>query len=150
MSRPRTKRKIKTRRSDPMAAFKVINRQKPLPAKEQLRLGIMARMALRDLTHGTGDVNALNEIIMLINVTTVLGEQVCQDCVDVCLPAVKYAKEAGERLKKHGRAGLNGEGIQQFTKVLDLYEQFVEHITPAQHEAAWTEVFRRLDARNLA
>lgn len=144
------RRTKKHRHADPRANLKAINRLQPFTTKEQQRLSVMARLALRDLTHGDDNVNALNEIAMLVNVTTVLGEQVGQECVDVCLPAVQHVKEAGERLKKHGRAGLSGQGIQALNDVLDLYEQFLEHIIPAQHEAAWAEVFRRLDAGVIA
>ena len=141
------RRPSRTRRADPRAAFKAISRHQPFTHKEQQRLSVMARLALRNLTHGDGNVNCLNEVVLLTNVTLLLSEQVGQECIDVCLEAVRHIQEAGVRLKKTGRAGLTGQGMQQLQSVLDLYEQFLEHITPAQHEAAWKEMYRGLDAK---
>lgn len=46
---------------------------------------------------------------------------------------------------KGTRVGFCGEGIQAVHTMLDLYEEFLPHLTPVIHKDAWAEAGRRIN-----
>ena len=81
-----------------------------------------------------------------VNATLILSETVHQECVGVCLAAADAVIEAKNRWHKLQRLGFSGPGMESVRTALDLYEEFLCHITPAQHTNALREVWRRIDA----
>lgn len=131
---------------NPSLIFNKVNDNQPHSKKEVERLSTMAWMTLFKVQTGKGNVDDLNELVVLTNVTRVLSEQVGAECVEVCEEAREAFKKIGGRFADTKKIVLTAGELNVVRSLLDLYEEFLPHITPKNHRDAWEETWRRLDA----
>jgi len=132
--------------ADPAAMGRVFACTQPYTDAEQAQMALPARLAFQSIVQGKGEIGDLDTVAVTVNATLILSETVHQECVGVCLDAADAVIEAKNRWRKLQRLGFSGPGMESVRTALDLYEEFLRHITPAQHTGAWREVWRRIDA----
>ena len=135
--------------ADPMASINLLSKVVPYSAGEQARLGIQAYDAFNTIISGKGRVHDLDTLAITTNVCLVLSEQVHPECVEVCLRAGQSIIAAKNRWRQFGRTGFDGVGVQNVRDLLDLHDQYLQNITPAQHASAYRETLRRIEAGNF-
>ena len=75
-----------------------------------------------------------------------MSEAIHPECVNVCLDAALAVINAKERWKKMNRIGFDGPGLEAVRVVLDMYDQYLQAITPLQHKRAMVKVNERIAA----
>lgn len=143
----RKQAKVKRKwRADPSAIYRVMSRTQPYTQAEQAHMSLPARLALQSITQGKGTIDDLDTIAMTVNTALVLSEITHPECVKVCLDAAAGTIAAKSRWRRLHRVGFDGTGLEAVRNALDLHEQYLQHISPAQHCNALREVMRRIDA----
>ena len=132
--------------ADAASLGRVMARTQPYTDAEQAALTLPSFIALDTITSGKGTEYHLNVLAITTNCVLILSESVHPECVKVAQDAVDAILTAKSRLRKFGRVGFAGLELQAVREVVDLYAEFVKHITPAQNNAALREVDRRMAA----
>ena len=123
---------------------RVFARIQPYTHAEQAHLAIPAYNSLDRITSGKGDTSDIDTIGEVVNISLVLSETIHPECVNVCLDAALAAINAKERWKKMNRIGFDGPGLEAVRVVLDMYDQYLQKITPLQHQRAIDKVNERI------
>ena len=129
---------------DPTAMGRVFARTQPYTQAEQAHLAIPAYDSLNRITSGQGEPKDIDILGTVINISLVLSEATHPECVNVCLDAALAAINAKERWKKMNRIGFDGPGLEAVRVVLDMYDQYLQTITPLQHQRAMVKVNERI------
>ena len=130
--------------ADAASLGRVMARTQPYTDAEQAALTLPSFMALDTITSGKGTEYHLDTLAITTNCVLILSESVHPECVGVASNAVQAVLSAKTRLRKFGRVGFAGLELQAVRDVLDLYAEFLCHITPAQNSAALREVLARI------
>ena len=139
-----TKPRKRKWRADPSTIYRVLSRTQPYTQAEQAHLAIPAYDSLNRITSGQGEPKDIDILGTVINISLVLSEATHPECVNVCLDAALAAINAKERWKKMNRIGFDGPGLEAVRVVLDMYDQYLQTITPLQHQRAMVKVNERI------
>ena len=143
----RKQAKVKRKwQADPTAIGRVFARIQPYTHAEQAHLAIPAYDSLNSITSGQGEPKDIDILGTVINISLVLSEATHPECVNVCLDAALAVINAKERWKKMNRIGFDGPGLEAVRVVLDMYDQYLQKITPLQHQRAMDKVNERIAA----
>ncbi len=144
---------MKRRRVDLGAHEYAVRMSKVLPLEDRRRLQLSYRMAFERMRAGTADGDHAATLGTVANIALVLAErtgnaevgvQLVQDAQD----ALMRSAERKQRMQAD-RYVLDGPGLQQVAKLLELHDTQLEHHTARQFKNAIEEAARRVRAGDV-
>lgn len=139
---PRRRPAIETLVSNPV--YRALNRA-PLSGSQQTDLALAARLAFECTRRGQASEADRDTLACMVNVSLVLSER---HCSPVEVEVTKLTQEA--LLRADGRAleglrwGLDGQGLQAITAILDMHEQQIALVGREAVAGAVLEVRARM------
>lgn len=149
--KPRTK-KYSPRKYDPAGGLRALIRiedraiaNSPINHDKQSEILILARLALLNLTNGSGSAESWACIACSLRIGIVLCETVFfGQHVDVYEKALEGAAKCDLRSQKTGVHRLDGDSIQAIKHALDVHEQVLKSCTQSEILAAMAIIQQRI------
>lgn len=147
MSRRARQKRYTPRRVNPSAGLHALERRQPIAADAVRDIAITARTAFERLRRGHGDGEDLYGLGFAANVSLLFAEAgFGPECEPEIFAAQEALLRAHERLRTHGRPGLDGPGITEIRALLEIYEQQLEAALVGDIVAVLREINRRVEA----
>ena len=127
-----------------LGALAVIGDVRPYDDRELLTDFIRIRDAFGRLASGSADGEDFARVAVAINLAKLRAMDIDETLADALERAQDAMTACRERLRRHGRYGFDGPGLQSMTWALDAHEEIVRHSSPRQMEHCMQTMGRTL------
>jgi len=133
---------------DPMA---YIHTHTTLAQDQQRDIGIAYRISLHAMMRGSGTEQTWSTVACALNIALMLAEQgILPEAEDVIKRAQEALLRSRERAQRFGTWAFDGEGIKAVLEATNLHDEQMEIAKCSQVVNAMREMYRRIEAGEVA
>lgn len=119
-----------------------IARTQTISASQQLTLSLPIRVAFEAFIKGDGKVEDFHGLNLVCKIAMAQTQKIDPSLVTICKEAEQALQRTSDRYSATGKFGFDGLAINQIRALIELYEELLTCITPAQIKSTLAEINR--------
>lgn len=119
-----------------------IARVQTIEAKQQLALQLPVRVSFESLIKGEATIEDFNCLNLITKFAMVICKKIDKSLVEICDAAEAAITRTSERYVATNKFGFDGLAVSQIRALIELYEELLTFVTPAQIKTTLAEINR--------